>query len=90
MLVYIDETRKVYAYNPFISEEQAQQYLDSRSVWVEGEIPKHYENEEVYVTTENTFAIREREETDPVEPEPTNDVTWDIMAAAINEGVNEV
>lgn len=37
-----------------------------------------------------SFVAREIPDIPEPEPVPTEDVTWDIMAAAINEGVNEV
>ena len=40
--------------------------------------------------TPDIEAWEEWKKNNPDEPEPTEDVTWDAMAAAITEGVNEV
>ena len=84
MLVYIDLTRKLYAYNSYISKEQSQKYLNGECVWVEEEIPVCGENEEIYLTNENTFEIRTVE---IVTPQSTQLDRIEEMVSKLNEEI---
>lgn len=61
MLLWLDEQKKITAYNNYLSKKEAEQYLiDGYVIWVEGlkiEIPSYGANEmvEMHLTDENTI-----------------------------------
>lgn len=96
MVVWIDENRRIYAVNNMLTESEAEQYVNNvNCFWFDEPLPvvEAPENKGVsyYLTEDNTIEVVLFDiEPETPEPVPAEDVTWDIMAAAINEGVNEV
>ncbi len=75
MLVYINENRKVTAYNTIISKSESQKYLqENYCIWIDEEID-YTQSKEGYQTVmylnENNTIRYEFEKPEIIEPEPT-------------------
>ena len=66
MLIWFDENNKVTAYNPYLTEEQSQEYLAAGCIWAEvsemPELPEAEGKEVVYYIDENNSVRAEYED----------------------------
>ena len=74
MLIYLKEDNEIYAYNEFITFDEAQQYINDRCKWVDGlvvDIPEHNQSETVRMYFRDNhiqYIIESLEHIDETEP----------------------